>query len=198
MKVQSLVIRFLLLVICSSLLAACGGGETAQAGPNESLIGQEVVLSDTIQSDILPMAVTHYGTGQYATLSALAISKTRSTVTGTVQVVRHGDPQDFSLVAHVVTADRWLGIHFQPDQRLIVVEPAPSQGNVLFSTAGYMLDEQDGKGTITFDFPVETAGMFDLDGNTGTVFVYLVTPPEDGSASLRTVVSNVISEKVAL
>lgn len=195
------VVSLLFLLVFTLLMPACGSDseESENNGPDESLMGQEVILSGTIQSDVLPAAVTHYGAGQYATLSQLELSTTSSTATGTVKFQRHGESQQaFSLVVHVVTLDRWLGIHFQPDQRLILIEPSPSQGNVLFSLEGYTLDEKEGKGTITFTFPLDTPGMFDLGGNTGTVFVYLVTPPEDGSATLDAVISNVLEEEIEL
>lgn len=192
------VVSLLFLLLFSLLMSACGSKEAGNKGPDESLIGQEVVLSDTIPSDILPTTVTQYGTGQYTTLSQLEVSTTSSTATGTVKFQRHGDSQAFSLVVHVVTPDRWLGIHYQADQRLILIEPSPAAGNVLFSVTGYTLDEKDGAGTITFKFPLDTSGMFDLDGDTASMFVYLVTPPENGSASMDAVVSNVIKVEVEL
>jgi hypothetical protein len=179
-----------LLLILSILVApACGGSDSAAVDP--APVGGEVVLSETISSELLPRSVAHYSAGQVATLSNLRLSVDGSTASGSLDYKQLED-EPFALVVHAVTPERWLALHYDATQRLLLVEPSGGGGNVLFSLEGYRLTARGDGGKIEFEFPLETFRMFDIQGAKGTVFAYLVRPPQDGSATLRDVISNVL------
>lgn len=182
MKRQVLV--FLLVIIVTGCSGAGGGGV------DQSLVGQEVLLSEAIQSEILPETVTHYGAGQVATLSNLQLSA-GNPVAGTVDYTLH-EEGELALVVHVSTPRRRLAIYFEPDHQVTIIEPSGQGGNALIRTSGFVLHENDGGGTFEFEFPSEVFNMYNIIGASGMVHVYCVQPSEEGII-YEDLVSNVVS-----
>jgi hypothetical protein len=190
---SSSTIPVLLLILSILAAPACGGTDSAAA--EQAPVGEEVVLSESISSELLPRSVAHYSAGQVATLSNLQLSVDGSTASGSLEYEQLQD-EPFALVVHVVTPERWLALHYDATQRLLLVEPSGQGGNVLFSLEGYRLTAQGDGGKIAFEFPLETFRMFDIQGAKGTLFAYLVRLPQDGSATLRDVISNVLQAQM--
>ncbi len=131
--------------------------------------GDKVILSETVNSDIIPGSVIPYGSKPALQFSNLHLTGSGDFVNGEVDFTR-SNQDDFVLVAVLSLDKEILFGYFDPDSNLNLHLPS---GTALFGTRGCEITGTD-NGKIKFALTGKVFNGYSVFGEKGTAFVFAV------------------------
>jgi hypothetical protein len=158
-----------LMIVTSACSFNFGRGGARATDLSSAKPGDKVILSETVNLDIIPSSVIPYGSKPAIQFSNLQLTKGGDFVQGEVDFTRN-NRGDFVLVAVLSLDKEILFAYFDPDTDLNVHLPS---GTVLFGIRGCEISGAD-SGKIEFALTGRIFNGYSVFGEKATAFVFAV------------------------